>query len=145
MRNEIDISKYASYFHDGSLFNISKLKNEITFQMSSAEVDFSEIEKDLALSKDHRIRGILHLNNIQNVHLTGEYKLENLFDVFNLGTILDFEIKNKTIELGILWENYPPKLHTNEFTTIVIQADRVWWENIPDLKPPLECFGVEGL
>jgi hypothetical protein len=47
---------------------------------------------------------ILHLNNIQNVHLNGEYKLENLFDVFNLGAILDFEIKNKTIELGVLWK-----------------------------------------
>ena len=140
MQNEIDISKYAAYFHDGNLVNISNLKNKITFQMSSAEVDFSEIEKDLALSKDHRIRGILHLDNVQNVHLTGEYKLENLFDVFNLGTILDFEITNKTIELGVLWENYPPKLHTNEFTTIIIQADRIWWENIPDLKHTLECF-----
>jgi hypothetical protein len=134
MRNEIDISKYVSYFHDGNLFNVSKLKNEITFQMSSAEVDFSEIEKELILSKDHRIRGILHLNNIQNIHLTGEYRLENLFDIFNLGTILDFEVKDKTIELGILWENYPPKPRTNEFTTIVIRADRIWWENIPDLK-----------
>ena len=52
MRNEIDISQYVSCFHDGSLFNISKMKNEITFEMSSAEVDFSEIEKGLALSKD---------------------------------------------------------------------------------------------
>jgi len=143
MQNEIDISKYAAYFHDGNLFNISKLKNEITFQMTSAEVDFTEIEKGLTLSKDHRIRGILHLYNIQSIKLTCEYKLENLFDVFNLGTILDFEIINKTIELGILWENYPPKVHTNEFTTIVIQADRIWWENIPDLKHPLG-FGIES-
>jgi hypothetical protein len=111
--------------------------------MSSAEVDFSEIEKGLTLSKDHRIRGILHLYNIHSIHLTCEYKLENLFDVFNLGTILDFEIMNKTIELGILWENYPPKVRTNEFTTIIIQADRIWWENIPDLKYPLD-FGIES-
>lgn len=144
MRNEIDISKYAFHFHDGNIFNISILKNEIAFQMSSAEVDLSEIENGLALSKDHRIRGILHLNSVQDIQLTGEYKLENLFDVFNLGTILDFEITNRTVELGILWENYPPKLHTNEFTTIVIQADSIWWENIPDSIPPLECFGVEG-
>lgn len=141
MQNEIDVSKYADYFHDGNLFNILKLKNEIAFQMSSAEVDFSEIEKGLTLSKDHRIRGVLHLYNIQNIHLTGEYKLENLFDIFNLGTILDFEIINKTIELGVLWENYPPKLHTNEFTTIVIQADRICWENIPDLKHPGDVLG----
>jgi len=125
MKSRIDISKYTAYFHDGNLFNISKLKNEITFQMSSAEMGFSEIEKGLTLSKNNRIRGILHLNNILNVNLTGEYKLENLFDVFNLGTILDFEIKNRTVELGVLWENCPPKLHTNEFTTIAVKADRI--------------------
>ncbi len=102
--------------------------------MSSAEVNSLEIEKNLILSKDHRIRGIFHLNNVQNIHLTGDYKLENLFDVFYLGTVFDFEIKNKTVELGVLWENYPPKQHTNEFTTIVIKADCIWWENTPDLK-----------
>lgn len=137
MRNEIDISKYTSYFHDGSLFNISKLKNEITFQISSAEVDLSDIEENITLSKEQRIQGILHLSNIQNIQLNGGYKLENLFNVFNFGTILDFEIKNKIVELGVLWENYPPKLHTNEFTTIVIQAGQIWWENIPDLIYPL--------
>jgi len=136
MRDKIYIISYAHYFHDGNLFNISILRNEIAFQMCSAEVDFSEIGKNLTLSKDHRIRGILHLKTIQDVYITGEYKLEKLFDVFNLGTILDFEIRNKSIELGILWENYPPKLRTNTFTTIVIQADSIWWENTPDLKQP---------
>lgn len=135
MQNKVDIRKYIDYFHDGNLFNISKLKNEITFQMSSAEIDSFEIEKDLELSEDHRIKGILHLNNIQKIHLTGAYQLEELFKIFNLGTILDFEIANDgTVELGILWENYPPKVHTNEFTTIVVQADYVWWENVPDLS-----------
>lgn len=136
MRSEIDISKYAAYFHDGNLFNISRVKDEIVCQMSSAEVDLSEIEKGLVLSKNHRIRGMLHLSNIQNIHITGEYKLESLFDVFNLGTILDFEIKNKSVYLGVLWENYPPKPRTNEFTTIVIQAERIWWENLPELTDP---------
>lgn len=134
MGNEIDISKYAAYFHDGSLFKISKRQDEIAFQMSSAEVDPSEIRKDLILSKDHRIQGVLHLYNIQNIHLSSQIKLESLFDVFSVGTILDFEIIDKTIEFGILWENHPPKVHTNEFTTILIQADRISWENIPDLK-----------
>lgn len=140
MQNEIDISKYVDYFHDGNLYNISKMNNEVTFQMSSAEMDAFEVEKGLTLSKDHKIKGILHLYNIRNIHLTGKYKLENLFEVFNLGTILDFEITNKTIELGILWENYPPKTHTNEFTTIIIQAECIRWENVPDLKHPLEIL-----
>lgn len=138
MQNEVNISKYAGYFHDGSLFNIKIIKNEIMFDMCSAEIDPLEIENEVALSKDHGIRGILHLRDIQNVHLTGECKLECLFDEFNLGTILDFEIMNNTVEFGVLWENHPPKAHTNEFTTIVIQAGLIWWENIPDLKHPFD-------
>jgi hypothetical protein len=134
MSKKIDISKYQDYFHDGSLFNILKSNNKITFEMSSAEIDPSEIEGDLIFSTDNRIRGILHLENINNIHITGNYKLENLFDVFNLGTILDFEIIDKTVDLGILWENCLPKLRTNEFTTIAIEAERIWWENMPDLQ-----------
>jgi hypothetical protein len=136
VQTEIDISKYTSHFHDGDLLNIVKLENEVALRMSSAEVDCSEVEKGLTLSENHRIRGILHLCNIQSIHLTGEYELENLFDVFNFGTILDFEMTEKTVELGVLWENRPPKPHTNEFTTITIQADYIWWENIPDLYDP---------
>lgn len=134
MSQKIDISRYQDYFHDGSLFNIIKSNNKITFEMSSAEIDPSQIEGDLTFSTDNRIRGILHLENIKNIYLTGDYKLENLFDIFNLGTILDFEIIDKTVDLGILWENCLPKPRTNEFTTIAIEAEHIWWENMPDLQ-----------
>ena len=134
MEKRFDISKYVDYFHDGCLFNILKKKDAVAFKISSSEVDPLDIEKDVILSKDHRIRGVLHLENIQNISLTGGYQLENLFDMFNLGTILDFEIQNEVVEFGILWENAPPKPRTNEFTTIIIKASRIWWENIPEMS-----------
>ncbi len=132
MEDNINIIDYAEYFHDGTLYDICRLKNEIAFYMSSAEVDLPEKRKGLVLSKDRRIRGILHVKNIQNIHLTGGYELDNLFKLFNLGTILDFEISNNAIELGVLWENHPPKPRTDEFTTITVQAGHIWWENIPE-------------
>ena len=130
----MNIANYTSYFHDGTLYNIVKVNNEISFQMSSAEVELCKVGNDFTLSEDRRIQGILHLFNVRNIHLTGKSKIEDLFQVFNLGTILDFEIINNTVELGVLWENCPPKVRTNEFTTIVIGAEFVKWENIPDLK-----------
>lgn len=136
MKDEIEISKYKDYFHDGFLLNVSKNKDNIAFLMSSAEVDLSKIDKNLALSNNHRIRGVLHLHGIKHIHLTGEHKLEDLFNLFDFGTILDFELVDKTIELGVLWENYPPKFNTNEFTTILIKFECIWWKNIPDLFDP---------
>jgi hypothetical protein len=144
MRKKFDIIKYTSYFHDGTLFNILTVSDQIAFQMSSAEINVSDIEKGVLLSKDCRIQGVLHFCDIEKIKVSGGRKLEDLFKVFNLGTILDFEIAGKTVELGILWENHPPKVYTTEFTTIEIQANRIWWENIPDLRYPAEGIGIDA-
>src|SRR5271154_4797791 len=40
------------------------------------------------------------------------------------------------VELQISWRNAPQKPDVNDFSAIVIQADRIWWENIPDLFDP---------
>lgn len=50
------------------------------------------------------------------------------------GGIFDLEIKNNEVILDISWCNYPPKVRTNDFFTITINAEDVRWENIPDLK-----------
>ena len=53
---------------------------------------------------------------------------------FDKGRIFDFEIKGKIIELDIEWVNYPPRLNVTDFSTIKIKAEKIWWENIPDLE-----------
>ncbi len=52
------ISKYTSYFHDGSLVAIEYGKNdaELSLTMESAEVDPEDIKDLIHLSKDDRIR-----------------------------------------------------------------------------------------
>jgi len=45
-----------------------------------------------------------------------------------------YQIKGKIIELDIKWVNYPPHPNIEDFSTIKIKADQVWWENIPDLE-----------
>jgi hypothetical protein len=134
VKNNINIEKYAAYFHDGIIADIICFKNEIRMNICSAEIDPEEVEKNIILSKDNSISGVLHFHNVINVEISNGLLLENLFKIFDHGTILDFEIKDGNVELGILWTNYLPKPRTNEFSRILIKADKIWWENIPDLK-----------
>ena len=41
---------------------------------------------------------------------------------------------HSTLLLGIQWGNYPPKARVDNFSTIIIKAEKMWWENIPDLE-----------
>jgi hypothetical protein len=50
------------------------------------------------------------------------------------GSILDFEIFKHKVILGIEWTDYPPKVRKSDFTTIEIEAEKIRWENIPDLS-----------
>ena len=50
------------------------------------------------------------------------------------GGIFNLEIKDHEITLDISWCNYSPKARTNDFSNIIIDADSLYWENIPNLK-----------
>jgi hypothetical protein len=76
--------------------------------------------------------GILHIQGVRDVQISSNILLDNLMKTFDEGTILDFEFPGNCLKLGILWENYSPKPRTNEFSVITIEADDIWWENIPD-------------
>jgi hypothetical protein len=36
----------------------------------------------------------------------------------------------------IKWLNFPPKERVNDFSTIKIEVEEIFWENIIDLKDP---------
>jgi len=55
---------------------------------------------------------------------------------YDYGSIFDFDIRNNQIELQISWRNVPQKPYVNDFSTIKIEAQKIWWENIPDLYDP---------
>ena len=101
----MNIEKYSAYFHDGILIDILCQGSDIHISMSSAEVDPENFQIPMELSKTNCIVGILHLEKVQQIQISGEILLSDLLDVFDDGTILDFDIKDHLVELGISWTN----------------------------------------
>jgi hypothetical protein len=130
------ISKYTSYFHDGSLVAIEYGKNnaELILTMESAEVDPEDIKDPIPLSEDDRIKGKLHLKGVKNIYINDEILSTPLKMTYDDGGIFDLEIKDNKITLDISWCNYPPKARIDDFSSITINVEGVHWENIPDLK-----------
>lgn len=132
--NNMNISNFTAFFHDGSLSEIIYQKNELILSMQSAEITIEELPGYIALSSDDRIKGKLHIVDLENIEIN-EKSLSDKWKLrFDKGRIFDFEIKGNIIELDIEWVNYPPHPNVEDFSTIKIKADKVWWENIPDLE-----------
>ena len=130
----MDICKYKDFFHDVALLGIEHQGTTIVLSMQSAEVAPEELPSYIALSSDDRITGKLHLKGIKNIYINRK-KLSTLLEMnYDNGKIFDLEIKNNEVLLSISWRNYPPKVRTNDFSTITINAENVYWENIPDLE-----------
>ncbi len=132
----IKIQKYLHEFHDGSLINIEHTDQECIFSLESAEMDPADMKDDIPLSERGTIKGKLHLTKIQSIKINefsfhGRLKLQ-----YDYGTIFDFETQNNVVELQISWRNAPKKPDVNDFSTIIVQADHIWWENMPDLYDP---------
>jgi hypothetical protein len=130
----IDISKYSSYFHDGSIFNIEHIENTIILSMSSAQMDVEDLNDDITLSANNCIQGKLHLEKVKKIivdkkPIKGTFKL-----LYDDAEILDFEIKETSVIFFIQWINYPPKSDIAKYSDIQIKSDKIWWENIPDLE-----------
>lgn len=131
----MDISKYKDFFHDGSLLAIEYQGETIILSMKSAEVALEELPGNIALSSDDSITGKLHISNVKTIEVNEEPFWGILTKDYDSAEILDFEMDDpNTISLGIQWGNYPPRPNVSDFSTITIKAEKVWWENIPDLK-----------
>ena len=97
----MDISKYVDYFHDGGLYDIKHRNGKIELFMCSAEMDPEDLEDDISLSDNDRIKGILHLERVKknfvNKNLNnGELKMEH-----QSGDIFDLEITTTTVILYV--------------------------------------------
>ena len=53
---------------------------------------------------------------------------------YDSGSILDFEIFEHKVYLGIEWTNYPPKRRETEFSSIEIEAKTIYWKYIRDVN-----------
>lgn len=132
----ISIQKYTAYFHDGGVITIEHTDDEIIFSLESAEMDRSDMKDNIPLSERGTIKGKLHLDEISSFIINDFSFLEEFKMPYDYGSIFDFDIRNNQVELQISWRNAPQKPYVNDFSTIKIEAQKIWWENIPDLYDP---------
>ena len=130
----MDIAKYADYFHDGSLINFKHVGNKIEIAMLSAEIIPEHMIENMPPLNKNRITGKLYLDGIKKIKVNKEPFTGNLKKTYDSGSILDFEVLKNKVILGIEWTDYPPKPRKSDFTTIEIEAEKIRWENIPDLS-----------
>ena len=74
--------------------------------------------------------------DVQWIKVAGIENAEMLWKDYDNGEILDLEIDDNKVFLLIEWKNWPPKprLRTNDVSKIEIEAEKIYWENIPDLS-----------
>jgi hypothetical protein len=138
IRIKMDIAKYAGYFHDGYVNSILHAGDNITFFLESSVIeDMQEIVDENYLSNNKTFKGKLNIYKIKSFKLCGK-NYEGIFQMeYDDGNILDFEIKDNRVFLLIEWQNFPPKSYKTDVSKIEIEAEKIDWENIPDL--PDDC------
>lgn len=129
----MNISKYQDFFHDGSIIDISHKENNIVLSMESAEMDKEDLTDDIILSKDDSIKGKLYINRVHNIIINEEPFLGILKQEYDHGSIFELSIKKKAVEISVEWIDFPPKPKRSDFSVIEIQAEDVYWENVPNL------------
>ena len=130
------IKKYLDEFHDGALLGIERQGQDYILSLESAEMEHSDMKDQLMLSKRGTIKGKLHLESVEFITINDSKVHDELKMKYDYGSIFDFDIQNNIMEIQVSWRNAPPKNYVNDFSTIVIKAKNIWWENIPDLFDP---------
>lgn len=131
--NTIAISQYTSFFHDGSIMNIEHLGSNLIFTMGSAEIDREDLKDNIILSSNDRIKGKLHIEKVKTIVINDQLFLGILKQEYDDGEILHLTIKKHFVEITVQWIDFPPKLEKEVFSIIQVQAEKIYWENIPDL------------
>ena len=130
----MDIKKYTGYFHDGSILAIQHQKNNLVIFMQSAEMDEEDKLDDVIFSKEGSIRGKLHLEEVTSIT---EEDAGNLIK-FEMKTedaeIFDFKLNENQVEFQIIWDSIP--VGKEDFSVVKIEAEKIWWENCPDMPDP---------
>lgn len=130
----MDLKNYTSFFHDGSVMDIRHTGSKIEFSMASAEIIPKHMIENMPPLNKNKIVGKLYLDGIRKIKINKEPFTGPLKKMYDSGSILDFEVFKHKVFLGIEWTDYPPKLRKSDFSTIEIEAEKIWWENIPDEK-----------
>ena len=134
----MDIKNYTSFFHDGTIFDIVHAKNNVIISMESAEMGEEDLKDDATLTYNHRIRGRLHIEGVKTIKRKDEISSNLLKMEYEDAEIFRFKLNASKVELQIIWNCIPPSARIKDFSTVEIEAENIWWENMPDmitLKP----------
>jgi len=132
------INRLSGYFHDGYLIDIKQSNDKIEISMESSQMfpdEILEVASQIQLSDKHSIRGILHLEGVKSIR-ANHIPLEKLKMKSDVGEILDFDFEGNKIILGITWVHDLFKLGMDDYVLYEIEAEIIYWENIPDLYDP---------
>jgi hypothetical protein len=129
------IEKYTDFFHDGAIREVQNINGKLQLSMESAELIPEWNEDNIFLSKRATICGKLFLEGIKTIKeddcsLLEEFKVK---ESYKRATILDFEIKHNLILLVVFWAKHLPKYEESQIYKYEIEAEKIYWENIPTL------------
>ena len=100
--------------------------------MTSAEIIPEYMLENMPPLNKKRITGKLYLEGVKKIKINKKLFSNTLKKTYDSGSILDFEILDHKIILGIEWTNYPPRPRKSDFSTIEIEAEKIYWENVPN-------------
>ena len=132
----MDISSYTSFFHDGSIIDIQHLDDKMIISMESAQIDEADLKDDVVLSKVGTIRGNLHMEKIKQIKEDSVLYKKLLKMKTEDAGIYHFDVCQNKVELHVGWDSPPPNIHMEDFSVLEIEAEKIWWENVPDLVDP---------
>lgn len=124
----MEIKKYTSYFHDGSVISIKQENNKIEILMESAEIPSEWNITNIPLSSYKTITGKLTLFGVKSISVN-DSQVKQINQNHDDGEVLRFRIDENTVDLAIEWCDYPPKERKFQFEHIVIQASQIEWKN----------------
>jgi hypothetical protein len=132
------ISKYAGYFHDGAIREIQHDQNSVIISMESAQIlsEWDWNRQIAPLSKRDTISGKLHLDNVKSIKENDTPFHKTLTMIYDHGDLFDLEIEKNIVKILITWEQYFTKMDRTDMFIIEIEAEKIYWENIPNLFDP---------
>lgn len=137
----MNIEKYATYFHDGTIYELLIVNKNISITMESACLKEEENEDEQPLSRFGSIRGTLYLNEIFDLKINNEQANINEL-IYNFGDILHLRFKENQILLTVIWFSEDGSDIYQELKFLVRDY---FFENIPSLIfPGDEDFDDEG-
>jgi|688.fasta_scaffold279880_2 hypothetical protein len=128
-----DIKIISKYLHDATFINVIQTKSKIEISIESVQLKSDWNKDNIELSNIKTIRGKLHVEEIKKIVINGK-QVQILKKEYDSGEILDFEVLQNGFFMLVEWINYPPKIVNRTTDSIIIEASKIYWENIPDLE-----------